>query len=167
VRPSRRGSSFRKHCTPCGRISATVGLAPTRRNRFGALDSAVSRPNLLRSSGPRPLNAGTFLGLGFGSTPNLLRSLGLKAQLRIVLVWIIDEFGLLPLRNRAVTLATTGTSPTESDGAGCVVLISNLLCSHFRRVYLGGARNWKLLALLYSCRIASEGEKFAGTACCD
>ena len=44
--------------------SATVGLVPTCRNRFGVLDGAGSRPNLLRSSGPRPLNAGAFLGLG-------------------------------------------------------------------------------------------------------
>jgi hypothetical protein len=57
-------------------LLATVGLAPARRNRFGALDSTVSRPNLLRSSGTRPLNAGAFLGLGGVSTPNLLRSLG-------------------------------------------------------------------------------------------
>ena len=32
------------------------------------------RPNLLRSLGARPLNAEAFLGLSFGSTPNLLRS---------------------------------------------------------------------------------------------
>jgi hypothetical protein len=54
--------------------SATVGLVPTCRNRFGVLDGAGSRPNLLRSLGLRPLNAGAFLGLDFGSTPNLLRS---------------------------------------------------------------------------------------------
>ena len=82
-RLSRRIPSFWNNGSQYGRIPATVGLVPTRRNRFGALDSAVSRPNLLRSSGPRPLNAEALWGLGFGSTPNLLRSLGLKAQLRV------------------------------------------------------------------------------------
>jgi hypothetical protein len=64
-------------------------------------------------------------------------------------------------------LLPTGTSPTESDGAGCIVLISHLLGSRFRRVYLGGARNWKLQTPSHSCRTVLEGEKLASTACCD
>jgi len=39
------------------------------------------------------------------------------------------------------------------------------LCSRFRRVYLGGARNWKLLALSHSCRPVLQGEKLVSTAC--
>jgi len=47
-------SARSRHARPTGRATATVGLVPTRRNRFGALDIVDSRPNLLRSSGTRP-----------------------------------------------------------------------------------------------------------------
>jgi hypothetical protein len=47
---------------PALHTTATVGLAPTRRNRFGALDIAVSQPNLVAFVGHKALERGGLFG---------------------------------------------------------------------------------------------------------